>query len=314
MRRVRLGGWSAIVVGCLVAAASWAAEPLERRTVELPEPDSLPRLERFVSRPEYEAAQRATDWRLERITYRSDSLDVAAYVATAVPPQPHAPLVLFGRGSYVVGDIAWQLAPMLHRLTRAGFAVVVPLLRGSDGAAGHDEMGGAELADFTGAVAAARELRVTDSRELHLYGESRGGMMVYQALRDGIDARSAVTFGAFTDLDSLLVADPERSGRMPPVVWPQWPSGRDSIAARRSAMRWPERLRTPLLLLHGAEDGSVPPRQSQALHDTLRALRRPCERIVLAGASHTLREVAARRDSLAVDWFRRNASAQPRAR
>lgn len=298
----------------LLSTAAAPPAPREPAPYALPPADSLSRLERFVSRAEYETARAARDWRLSRFTYTSDSLEVAAYLATPWPLPRHAPLVLFGRGSYVVGDIGWQLAPMLHRLTQAGFVVVAPLLRGSDGAAGRDEMGGADLADFVGAVAAVRALRITDSDQLHLYGESRGGMMVYQALRDGIAARSAVTFGAFTDLDSLLVADPERSGRMPPVVWPGWPAGRDSIALRRSALRWPERLRAPLLLLHGAEDSSVPPAQSAALHSALRALGRPAERRVIAGASHTLREASSHRDSLAIDWFRRHVRAADRAR
>jgi len=302
----------AIVLSLLTVLSTTvhAAAPSAPVPYAFPLADSLPRLERFVSRVEYDAARDARDWRMSRFTYRSDSLEVAAYLATPWPLPANAPLVLYGRGSYVVGDIGWQLAPLLHRLTQAGYVVVAPLLRGSDGAAGRDEMGGADLADFNGAVAAARALRVTDSRELHLYGESRGGMMVYQALRDGLAARSAVTVGTFTDLDSLLVADPERSGRMPPVVWPGWPAGRDSIATRRSVLRWPERLHTPLLLLHGGDDGGVPPRQSEALHAALLALGRPVERHVIAGGSHTLREVSARRDSLAVDWFRRHARAR----
>lgn len=307
---MRLAAVASLILLCWCSGNSHASQTIAfPMDYELPPADSLPRLERYVDRAEYEAARGATDWRMTQISYASGSLTLSAYLAQAEPPLPHAPLVLFGRGSYVVSDMGWQIAPMLRRLTRAGYAVVVPLLRGSRGAAGHDEMGGADLEDFRLAVSAARENGATDSRELYLYGESRGGVMVLQALRDGIGARAAVTFGAFTDLDSLLAADPDRSGRMPPVVWPGWPAGRDTIAHRRSAMRWAGEIRTPLLLLHGTDDTQVPPRQAVALHERLRALGRPADLRLISGASHTLREVAAARDSLAVDWFRLHAPA-----
>ena len=58
-----------------------------------------------------------------------------------------------------------------------------------------------------------------NSEKIYLYGKSRGGMMTYQALRDGFPARAAATVGAFTDLEAML-RKPEwgkmekRSGRI----------------------------------------------------------------------------------------------------
>ena len=43
-----------------------------------------------------------------------------------------------------------------------------------------------------------------DASRLYLAGESRGGAMVYMALRDGFPAKAAAVWGAFTDLEALV--------------------------------------------------------------------------------------------------------------
>ena len=97
----------------------------------------------------------------------------------------------------------------MHRLADAGFVVVAPMYRGSEGAPGRDEMGGADLADLMNIRAVIASLPYADATNTFLYGESRGGMMVLQALRDGFEARAAATIGTFTDLDAYLKEDPQ---------------------------------------------------------------------------------------------------------
>ena len=102
-----------------------------------------------------------------------------------------------------------------------------------------------------------------DSDRLYLYGESRGGMMVFQAVRDGFPARAAAVVGAFTDLDAML-ADPQWQAAGD-AIWPDLDSNRAAIVERRSALRWPERITKPLLLIHGADDRSTPVRHAHLL-------------------------------------------------
>jgi dipeptidyl aminopeptidase/acylaminoacyl peptidase len=288
----------------LLASSATERIILSRAPYPLAPWDSLARAERFVDRDDYESTARDSTFTIERITYRSDSLRVAAYLAGARPP-PRAgrPCVVYVRGSWQVGDIGWQLAPMFRRLVRAGFVVVAPLLRGSDGEEGVDEMGGADLADLM----QAREVALAggaDTSRLFLYGESRGGMMVLQALRDGFPARAAATFGAFTDLDSMIAADTTRLAPTARRIWPSWPRNATEIAQRRSALRWPERLRVPLLLMHGADDRQVRPRESVALAAAIRSRGGRCEVRIFPGVGHSLRGSELARDSVAVAWFR----------
>ena len=84
----------------------------------------------------------------------------------------------------------------IHRLTDAGFAVVAQMYRDSEGAPGRDELGGADLADLMNIQPVIAALPYADAGQMFLYGESKGGMMAPQALRDGFPARAAAVVGA----------------------------------------------------------------------------------------------------------------------
>ena len=293
----------------LSSASIWAAPALATGIVR-DEPLTMPSyaaadslLQREIRRDgtpaTYDRARtdRLVAWR--RVTYRSDGLDVVAFVAR--PAGERLPTIVFCRGSYVQNGQAAALLERFHRLARAGFLVVAPQYRGSEGGQGTDEMGGADVGDVLEALRLTSALG-GDSARVFLYGESRGGMMAFQALRDGAPVRAAATVGAFTDLDSLFANDP-RSAAFAPRIWPDWKSRAAAIAERRSAVRWPQDLRRPVLILHGRED-SLSPRHSLALAAALDRLGMPYELHVVDGARHTLGERAAWRDSTVMQWFR----------
>jgi dipeptidyl aminopeptidase/acylaminoacyl peptidase len=167
-------------------------------------------------------------------------------------------------------------------------------------------MGGADVEDVLAAVRLTAARPEVDKRAIYLYGESRGGMMTYQAIRDGAPVRAAATVGAFTDLDSLFASDP-RSAAMAPKIWPDYETRAKEIAFRRSAARWAERIQVPLLILHGGDDDRVLPRQSEQLDAALTRLHVPHELRIVPGGGHTIGERSAYRDSLVTSWFRTHA-------
>jgi len=267
-------------------------------------PAQAKELSRYCTRAEYDSARADRAFALEKLSYASDGLRVVAYwYAPAGAPAGRRPLVIYNRGSWVAGDQAPVLAPLLRRLARAGFVVLAPQYRGSDGGEGRDEMGGADVADVLNLLPLAARLPSADTSRIFMYGESRGGMMTMQAIRRGMPLLAAATVGAFSDFEATIAAD-ERSRAAAPTIWPDFDSRREQIAESRSAIRWAETLDVPLLILHGGVDEAISPAQPLALAARLQSLGRPYELHIFAGGTHTLGERSRIRDSLVIGWFR----------
>lgn len=266
-------------------------------------------VERYASRDEYESAAKDRRFEFRKITYLSDGLRVICYVYRPEPDRgTRKPAIVFNRGSYVRGDVAPELIAMFHRLARAGYVILAPMYRGSDGGEGRDEMGGADLDDLLNVAPLARRMDFIDSDNLFLYGESRGGMMALQALREGFPARAAAVFGAFTDLRALLGTDPDRYQSLIEQIWPDFQSREEQILRRRSALSWTESIKTPLLLMHGADDSAVPVEQTLRFALRLQRFEKDYELIIFEGADHILSQRRNDRDRRVLEWFERHGT------
>lgn len=259
---------------------------------------------RYASAEEYSAAISDSSYWLEKLHYLSDALRVVAYLYQPREAEGRKrPVIVFNRGSYVRGEIAPELVTMFHRLAKWGFTIVAPLYRGSDGGEGHDGMGGDDLDDLMNLSPLLAGFPSVDTRNVFLYGESRGGMMVFQAIRDGFPARAAATYGGFTDLADLVSS--EQGLAMAESIWPEFDQKRDQIIQRRSAIQWPEKLTLPLLLMHGSKDESVSFVQTLRLATALGKAQMEFGVILFPGGNHTLQHQEEERDLCAVEFFRR---------
>ncbi len=300
-------GVAALCAAIVVVSSSASARDVV--PVMFPAYETVPKLDNYASVDTYRAAVADTRFVMEQLTYDSDGLKVHAYLYRPATPSGRSPVVVFNRGSHTWPAFSAELVAMANRLASAGYVVVAPMYRGSGGAPGRDELGGADLGDLFALLPVIRALPYANPDELYLYGESRGGMMVYQALRDGFPAKAAAVVGAFSDLDRML-AD-SRWQQAGASIWPDLPTNREAIVARRSAVRWPEKLTVPILMLHGAKDRAVDPGHSFALAQKLAALGADYELHVVAGGDHTLSRRASDRDRWVVDWFRAHAKTLP---
>lgn len=264
----------------------------------------------FYSHEAYEAVRTSADYDLLRLVYLSDGLPVVAHLVrpAGTDADLKQPVIIFLRGGYVVGDQMPVLAPFYHALAAEGFVVLAPQLRGSAGAPGHDEMGGADVADVTRLPDVLRELPGVDLRNVFLLGESRGGIMAYRAIQDGMKVRAAVTYGAITDLerylDALSAESPERVQGLIHTVWPDFDSRGPDILRSRSALEWADVLDVPLMIMHGGADNDVSPTHSLDLARALTKLGREYGLIVFAGDGHTLPGHERERNGHAIEWFR----------
>ena len=233
----------------------------------------------------YDKARADTRFELLKLTYRSDDLPVVAFVYRPKAAGDKRPVVVYNRGSYVRQGAARELLVPLHRLADAGFVVVAPMYRGSEGAPGRDEMGGADVADLMNVRAVIASLPYADAANVFLFGESRGGMMVLQALRDGFEARAAATVGTFTDLDAYLKEDP-RAAAASAQIFPDFEANRAcALVESAAAVRWPDRISAPLLIMHGGSDTTVSPSHSLQIAAALQRAGKPDPELFDRGGS-----------------------------
>jgi dipeptidyl aminopeptidase/acylaminoacyl peptidase len=165
-------------------------------------------------------------------------------------------------------------------------------------------MGGADVNDLMNIVPILSQLDFLDTRNVFLYGESRGGMMVFQAIRDGFPGRAAATVGAFTDLGEI--ASSGSGAATANTIWPDFEQRKNEIISRRSAIQWPERLSIPLLLMHGSADSDVPPTQTLLLATQLAKTQKEFGVFVFPGGNHRLQQRRIERDRQVVEFFRRH--------
>lgn len=297
-------GLAAAMAACASAPDRAPLENVER--VVLPDHDSDRMIGWAASRADYDAARADTRFVMEQFTYQSDGLTVGAYLYRPVaPPAQPLPVIVFNRGSFTrERPFAGEMLTMANRYAQAGFIVVAPHYRGSLGWRGVDELGGAERADLMNIAPVLSRIEGADTNRIFLAGESRGGAMVYMALRDGFPARAAAVWGAFTDMEDNLRPDSPQA-QYAPRIWPDIATNREEIVETRSALRWADRINTPVLIMHGGADEDIAPDQSRRMAAELTRLGRTHDLIIFEGEQHVIGGRGAERDAAAIAWFRR---------
>lgn len=300
---------------------SWAQSALDDGTLVGSRPYSFPVYEeaygytridgsqdaiaKYWSAEEYERAITDERFEFEKLIYKSDGLNVLAYVYKPRNADAALPVIIFNRGSGVHKDIAPVLVPYFHRLATAGFVVIAPMYRQTDGGEGTDANGGDDLNDLLNLVPLVRSLPYADPDNIFMTGESRGAMMVFQAIREGFPMRAAAVWGGFTDLRPLMEAQPA----LVAYAAEHWPGFNaddpEADIARRSAIHWPEQFHVPVLLMHGESDRSIPFEHTYNIARALQNLGRLYGLIVFADDNHILLRSQLERDRASVQWFRR---------
>ena len=288
------------------AAVTNNGSVVERKTYAFPTYEQAVEttdVEKYTSKQVYEKAVADQHYEFQKLKYMSDGLKVVAYLYK--PKQVEGkklPAIIFNRGSAMRGDIAPELIHVFHRLASEGFIIVAPMYRQSDGGEGRDEMGGADVNDLMNVIPLAKQLGFIDMNNVFMYGESRGGMMTYLAIKRKFPINAAAVFGALTDLEPVLEFYPPTMLRQ---FWPDFDTRKDEIIKARSAIYWHEQLDVPLLIMHGGRD-KLPASQSLALAQQLQKSGKTYELIVYAEDNHYLKRNQDDRDRRAAAWFKRH--------
>jgi dipeptidyl aminopeptidase/acylaminoacyl peptidase len=257
--------------------------------------------------PTHDAYRQAVDDKrfvMRKMAYSSDGLCVYAYLygPSTLPQGRKLPVVVFNRGSYMRDDFAPEALMPAHRLAQSGYLVIAPMLRGSGGAKGHDEMGSADVDDIFNVIPALEKLGYADTGRVFLYGESRGAIMSMIALRRKFPARAAAVYGLTADFSRLIgKGSPGRA--IAPEIWPDFAQDEARIIENRSPLRWAQAIDAPVLIMHGGADRTVSPINALDMARAFERLRKPYALRIFYGANHVLTTDAAERDREAAVWF-----------
>lgn len=261
------------------------------------------------TRDEYEAGL-ASPAKCELLFYGSDGLKVAAYLWTPHSLQPVAKLpviVMLRGGNRDFGKFGPNSQRRMHAFTSAGFIVLGVQYRGVDGGEGKEEFGGNDVHDVLNAITLARNLPDADPRNVFLWGGSRGGMMLYLALRDGAKVNAAAALYALADLRHEAERRPDVARNVWAELIPSFARHRDTALRERSALSFIDRVETPpILILQGSADWRVDPDESLQIAGKLQARRRPYALHMFDNDVHGLPWNWRERDRLVIDWFRKH--------
>ena len=147
-----------------------------------------------------------------------------------------------------------------------------------------DFMGPASIDAFAAGFKRFRREPFVDRQRMGVFGYSRGGMAAsLLTLKLGKDVKAAV-FGAGI-YDLKRVYDETKFDGIRESIKSETGMTEKAIRERSSILRM-KKLKTPVLIIHGENDGNVPTDQALLLRDRLTELKKEFEIIILADHKH----------------------------
>jgi dipeptidyl aminopeptidase/acylaminoacyl peptidase len=204
--------------------------------------------------------------------------------------------------------------PFYQYLVSRGFAVLAPNIRGSTGYGKtyqtliHRDWGGGDLRDFEQLARWLQAQEFVDDRRLGVYGGSYGGFATLSCVTRLPDFwAAAVDVVGPSNLVTFSKAVPPTWRRFMDE-WVGNPETEADFLMERSPITYVDAVRTPLLVMQGANDPRVVKPESDQMVDRLRELGREVDYVVFEDEGHgfTKRENQLRAYRLACDWLERH--------
>jgi dipeptidyl aminopeptidase/acylaminoacyl peptidase len=194
-----------------------------------------------------------------------------------------------------------------------GMAALLPNVRGSTGygeefcALNRGDLGGGDFRDIEAAVDSLVTAGLADPARLGMYGFSYGGYMTAWTIGHTDRYRAAIVgAGPMNYLSDYAQNDLTPYWQQEFIGASPWLNPEVYLA--RSPITFAKNIRTPVLIIHGAEDIRVPAAQSKELFAALRELGRPVEYLQYPREGHGLGETPHQVDFFdrQLAWFRRH--------
>jgi len=227
-----------------------------------------------------------------------DGLTLNGYLTIPRTARRPLPMVLLVHGGPFYRDI-WRYNRRVQFLANRGYVVLQVNYRGSSGygrafmETAIGEFGGKMHDDLVDAVNWAVEQKIADPKRVAIMGRSFGGYATLVGLTQTPD-----TFACGVDI--VGPADLEALSRNFPDYWKpfmhRWnrfngdPANPEELQRMRdrSPLYHADKVKRPLLIIHGANDVRVKQDQSDRMVAALRAAGKPVEYVVIRGEGHRI--------------------------
>ena len=244
---------------------------------------------------------------LQKITYLSDGLKISGYVAKPRNSNKKLPCIIYCRGgNREFGSLNSFEQFYLQRIASWGYVVIASQYRGGPESEGKDEFGGNDVNDVINLLPALEQIDGADTAKIGIHGWSRGGTMVYQALKQSNRFKAAVVgAGTANFFTGISYRKDDFEAKVYAELIPNYYKNKDVELKKRSVVFWADSLckTTPILLMHGSSDWRVSPEESLELITKLYVAKQPAKFIFYAGGDHGLREYTNETDAEMKKWF-----------
>lgn len=204
------------------------------------------------------------------------------------------PLIVFSHGG-PTGQTSNDLRLSIQYWTSRGFAIVDVNYGGSTGF-GREyrerlkrSWGIVDMHDCENAARYLADKGLVDKDRMAIAGGSAGGYTTLCALTFGNVFRAGASHFGVSDLEALALDTHKFESRYLDRLVGDYPAEKEIYIAR-SPIHHTDKLSCPIIFLQGTEDKVVPPSQSEAMVDALKAKKLPVAYVLFEGEQHGFRQ------------------------
>jgi dipeptidyl aminopeptidase/acylaminoacyl peptidase len=213
------------------------------------------------------------------------------------------PLIIWAHGG-PEGQVVLSLSPWSLYLAQEGYVVFEPNFRGSTGYGEHfrnlnvEDSGGGEIDDIGASVQALVHAGIADPKRVAIGGGSHGGTVVANAVTKLPDTFAAA-IEMFGVVDRALFL--QYTNRNSRIRWETKmggpPEAKPAVYRKANILPDVDKIRTPLLVMHGEQDPQVPPQESQEFVAALKKAGKNYEYVTYPHEGHGFQQSEHRLDS-----------------
>jgi dipeptidyl aminopeptidase/acylaminoacyl peptidase len=228
-----------------------------------------------------------------------DGLNIPAFLTRPADGAKNTPLVVLIHGGPWVRDY-WGWDPEVQLLASQGYTVFQPQFRGSTGfgkyfeQAGYGQWGLAMQDDITAGVRHLIARGIADPKKICIVGGSYGGYAALWGLVKTPELyQCGVSFAGVADIEFMFNDNSDRAGSKVSREILMTRIGAVGADPQRfdqvSPLKHADRIRAPVLLMHGEDDQRVPISHGLKMKAALESRGKHVEWLSFAGEGHGLR-------------------------